>query len=60
MRGAETIEEVNEGHARLERGQMGHGRQVHDLLHGAFAEHGKASLAAGHHILVVAKDAKSV
>ena len=54
--GAEAVEKVNEGHAALKRCQVGNGREVHDFLYGAFAEHGKASLAASHHIAVVAKD----
>ena len=39
---------------------MGHGGEVHHLLHGALAQHGEARLAAGHHILVVAEDAERV
>ena len=35
---------------------MGHGAEVHDLLHVALGQHGKAGLAAGHHVGVVAED----
>ena len=35
---------------------MGHGRQIHDLLHVALAQHGKAGLAAGHDVGVVTED----
>ena len=35
---------------------MCHGGQIHDLLHVALAQHGKAGLAAGHDVAVVAED----
>ena len=54
--GTEAVEEVDEGHLALDGGQMGHGGQVHDLLHVALAQHGKAGLAAGHDVGVVAED----
>ena len=54
--GAEAVEEVDERHLAGKGGQMGHGGQVHDLLHIALAQHGKAGLAAGHYIAVVAED----
>ena len=54
--GAEAVEEVDEGNLALQRGQMRHGGEVHDLLHVALAQHGKAGLAAGHHVGVVAED----
>ena len=56
MAGAETIEEVQEGHARLQRGSLGDQRQVHDFLRIVGAEHGPAGRARGHHIAVVAED----
>ena len=58
--GAETVEEVDEGDLALQGGQMGHGGQIHDLLHVALAQHGKAGLAAGHHVGVVAEDVQRV
>ena len=54
--GAEAVEEVDEGNLALQSGQVRHGRQIHDLLHVALAQHGKARLAAGHDITVVAED----
>ena len=39
---------------------MWNSRKVHNLLHRTRAEHGETSLAASHHILVVAKDAERV
>ena len=54
--GAEAVEEVDEGDLALQSGQMGHGRQVHDLLHVALAQHGKAGLAAGHDVRVITED----
>ena len=44
------------GTRALQGGQVGHGGQVHDLLHVALAQHGKAGLAAGHDVGVVAED----
>ena len=58
--GAEAVEEVQEGHAALDGGQVSDGGEVHDLLHVALAEHGKAGLAAGHDVLVVAEDGQRV
>ena len=60
VRGAEAVEEVDEGHAAFERSQVSYGREVHHLLYGAFAEHGEARLAAGHHVLVVTEDTERV
>ena len=56
MAGTEAVEEVDEGNLALQRGQMRHGGEVHDLLHVALAQHGKAGLAAGHDVGVVAED----
>ena len=58
--GTEAVEEVDEGNAALDGGQMGHRGQVHDLLHVALGQHGKAGLAAGHHVGVVAEDVQGV
>ena len=58
--GTETVKEVDEGDAALDGGQMGHGGQVHDLLHIALCQHGKAGLAAGHDVGVVAEDVQRV
>ena len=60
MAGAEAVEEVQEGDAALDGGQVRHGGEVHDLLDVALAEHGKAGLAAGHDVLMVAEDAEGV
>ena len=54
--GAEAVEEVDKGNLALQRGQMRHGGQIHDLLHVALAQHGEAGLTAGHHVGVVAED----
>ncbi len=58
--GAEAIEEVQEGNATLNGGQMRHGGEVHDLLHVGLGQHGKAGLTAGVHILMVAEDRQGV
>ena len=60
MRGAETVEEVDERHAGFQCREVGNAGQVHNLLHGAFSQHGEARLAAGHYILMVAEDAQGV
>ena len=58
--GAESVEEMQEGNAALDRRQMGHAGQIHDLLHTAGGQHGKAGLAAVHHVAVVAEDGHGV
>ena len=54
--GTEAVEEVDEGDAALDGGQVSHRSQVHDLLHVALSQHSKASLAAGHNVGVVTED----
>ena len=56
VRGAETIEEVNERNASLERCEVGNGSHIHHLLNRTFAEHGETGLAASHDVLVVTED----
>ena len=56
MAGAEAVEEMEERHARTDGCQMRHAAQVHHFLHAAGSQHGKAGLAAGHHIAVIAED----
>ena len=58
--GAEAVEEVDEGDLAGQRREMGDGAEVHDLLHVALAEHGKAGLAAGHHVGMVTEDVQRV
>ena len=60
MAGAEAVEEVDEGHLAGQGGQMRHRAQIHDLLHVALAQHGKAGLAAGHDVGVIAEDVQGV
>ena len=54
--GAETVKEVDEGHAAFECSQVCYCREVHHFLHRTFAEHCETSLAASHHVAVVAED----
>jgi len=54
--GAEAVEEVQERHAALEGGEVGHRGEVHHLLHRALGQHGEAGLAGSHHVGVVAED----
>ena len=58
--GTEAIEEMQEGDAALDGREVGDGGQVHDLLHAAGAQHGKAGLPAGVDIAVIAEDGKGV
>ena len=58
--GPEAVKEVHEGHAALDGGQMGDGAQVHNLLGIGLGQHGKAGLAAGHHVGVVAEDVQGL
>ena len=60
MRSTEPIEEIHERYTALYGCQMGNTSQIHHLLHGAFSQHGEACLTGGHHILMVAEDAKAV
>ena len=60
VRGTEAVKEVQEGDAALDGGEVGDGGEVHDLLDVALAEHGKAGLAAGHDVLMVAEDRQGV
>ena len=56
VRGAETVEEVQEGHAALDGGKVRHCGQVHHFLRVRFRQHSKARLAAGIYVGVVAED----
>ena len=56
MRGAETVKEVDERNASLDRDQMSHGSEIHDLLHARLCKHRNACLACRHDILMIAKD----
>ncbi len=60
VRGAEAVEEMQEGNAGLERGGVRDQRQVHGFLHGVRAEHGPSRGAAEHHVGVVAKNRERV
>ncbi len=58
--GAEPVKEVQEGDPALYRRQMGHGRQIHDLLGIGGGEHGKPGLAAVHHVRVIAENGEGM
>ena len=60
VRGPEAVEEVDKGHPALDGGQVGHSAQIHDLLHAALGQHGKAGLAAGHHVGVITEDVQAL
>ena len=56
----ESIKEMKERHSGLDGGQMSNGRQIHGFLHAGGCQHGKSRLSAGHNILMVAEDGKSM
>ena len=60
VRGAETIEEVNEWYASLESCQVRNGCEVHHLLYRTRAEHSETGLTASHYVLVVTEDTERV
>ena len=60
VRDAETVEEVQERHAGLERRRVGDQGHVLRLLHRIRGEHRPAGAAAGHHVAVVAENRQGV
>ena len=58
--GTEAVEEVHERNVALDSGQVGNGRQVHDLLRVALGQHGKAGLTNGHNVAVVTEDVQGL
>ena len=54
--GTEAVEEVDEGNAAFDGGQVGDSAQIHDFLHVGLAQHGKAGLTAGVDVGVVTED----
>ena len=60
VRGAEAIEEVEKGNARLHSGQVGHDGEVLGLLRRPRGEEGETGLSHGHHVGVVAEDGEGV
>ena len=58
--GAEAVEEVNKGKARIEGGHVGDERVVHALLHVIAGQHSPTGLAHAHDVAVVAEDGQSV
>ncbi len=60
VRGTEAVKEVQERNAALDGGQMRHRGQIHNFLHVALSEHGKAGLAAGHDVGLIAENGQRV
>ena len=56
VRGAETVEEVQERNAGLQRHEVRDAGEVHDLLHRRGGQHRESGLARGHHVLMIAED----
>ncbi len=57
---SETVEEVEEGNAALDGGEMRHQSQVHHFLDRTGGQHGKTGLPGGHHVRMVAKDGQGM
>jgi len=60
VRSAETVEEVDKGHATLDGAEVSDGSEVHHLLYRALAKHCEARLTGSHHVLMVAEDTQRV
>ena len=60
VRSTETIEEVDEWHARFDSSKMGYSSHIHNFLYRTFAQHGETCLAARHDVLMVTKDTQCV
>jgi hypothetical protein len=60
VRAAEAVEEVEEGHPRLEGSGSGDEREVVRLLHRPGGREAEADLPAGHHVRVIAEDRQGV
>ena len=58
--GAEAVEEVDEGNAALDGSQVRNSAKVHNFLGVGLSQHGKAGLAAGVDVGVVAEDVQRV
>ena len=54
--GTEAVEEVDEGNAAFDGGQVSDSAQIHDFLHVGLAQHGKTGLTAGVDVGVVTED----
>ena len=60
VRGAESVEEMQEGNAGFERRGVRDQGEVHGLLHGVGAEHGPSGGAAEHDVGVIAENRERV
>ena len=58
--GTETVEEVQEGYACFQCGQMSDKCHVHCFLYAVACQHCEACLTACHYVLVIAEDVKCV
>ncbi|MPM40206.1 hypothetical protein SDC9_86846 [bioreactor metagenome] len=60
MRSAEAVEKVQEGMACLDRGEMGHGAQIHRLLRRGGRQHAEADHAAAHGVGMIAENGQAM
>ena len=60
MGSPEPVKEIQERHPAFDRRQMSDRRQIHDLLHAAFGQHGEAGLPRRHHVGMVAENADCI
>ena len=56
VRGTETVKEVNERNAPLDRNEMRNRSEIHDLLHARLCEHSDTRLACRHDVLMVTEN----
>ena len=60
VRGAETVEEVEERHAALDSGEVRHRGEIHYFLRVGLAGHRKTGLAAGIHVGMLTENVQRV
>ena len=60
VRGAKSVEEMHDRHARTQRGGVGHQRQILGFLHRGGGQHRPTCAARRHHVAVVAEDRQRV
>ena len=58
--GSEPVEEMQEGHAGFQSGEMRDEGEIHDFLNGRGREHGKSCLTASHDVGMISEDVQRV
>ena len=60
VRSSESVEEMQERNSRLDRREMRHAAQVHNLLDAVGSQHSETCLTTSHNVLMVAEDVEGV